>query len=381
MYLAHLSLTNFRSFTDLKLDFLPGLVVLHGGNGQGKSNLLEAAYLLSIAKSYRTNIERELVNWSAMKAAEEGGPAATLSNQSIVSGEVVTSSGRLRIIVGLRLVPGSAEGPFQVQKEIRVNGAPSSATALVGQMNAVLFNAADVDLIQGPPAGRRRFLDILISQVDRPYLRTLQRYQRVLTQRNSLLRQLREGRARPEELDFWDGELAKEGSTITGRRQEVIEQLSSLAAASYQGLAGGERLSLAYAPSVAPSENIAQAVAQQRQTEVRSGVTIVGPHRDDLTLAIEGMPASTYASRGQARTIGLALRLAEASFLRQVRRQEPILLLDDVLSELDPGRRQRVLAEAASYQQALVTTADLALVHEAVAPPRSVLRVERGEVG
>ncbi|MBI4311812.1 MAG: DNA replication/repair protein RecF [Chloroflexi bacterium] len=379
MHLSHLALANFRSFQSLRLDLPPGLVVIHGANGQGKSNLLEAAYLLSIAKSYRTNVERELMSWEAVKAAEDGGPAAALANQTIVSGDVETTTGRLRIIVGLRLSPEGNGGGTQAQKEIRVNGAATSASGLVGQMNAVLFTAADVDLVLGPPSGRRRFLDILISQADRPYLRALQRYQRVLAQRNSLLRQVREGHAAADELDFWDAELAKEGSAVIARRDEVVGRLSPLSAEAYRTLAGGEAFSLAYQPSVSAG-TMAQAVAGNRAAEVRAGLTLSGPHRDDLLLAIDGMPAATYASRGQARTIGLALRLAEATFLREARRQEPVLLLDDVLSELDPQRRRRVLEEAARCQQAIVTTAEPALAREGPASVAAVVRVEKGRV-
>ncbi|MBI4339739.1 MAG: DNA replication/repair protein RecF [Chloroflexi bacterium] len=376
MYLSHLSLANFRNFDGLKLDLPPGLVAIVGGNGQGKSNLLEAAYLLAIAKSYRTNVERELISWKAQQAAEAG-PAAAQVNQAIISGEAEQAEGRLRVIVGLRLAP--ADGGWQVEKQIRVNGVATSASGLVGQVNAVLFTASDVDLALGPPSGRRRFLDILISQADRLYLRALQRYQRVLAQRNHLLRQVREGRAGVNELDFWDAELAKEGVAIVGRREEVVRRLSPLAAQAYEGLAGGEALAVAYQPSVV-GEAMVLAVAEGRNAEVRAGLTLLGPHRDDLLLTINKMPASTYASRGQARTLGLALRLAEAAFLREERRQEPILLLDDVLSELDPSRRQKVLEKASQYQQVLVTTADPALISGAPVAPAGVWKVEPGRV-
>ena len=175
MYLSRLSLAHFRNCAGLKLDLPPGLIAVLGGNGQGKSNLLEAAYLLSIAKSYRSNVERELVSWEAQKAVEQQGDAAALEYQTLVTGDVEQSAGRLRIIIGLRLMRSEGDSPWQVQKEIRVNGAVTSASGLVGQMNAVLFTAADVDLVLGPPSGRRRFLDILISQVDPLYLRSLQR--------------------------------------------------------------------------------------------------------------------------------------------------------------------------------------------------------------
>lgn len=380
MYLSRLSLTNYRNFRHLELHLPQGLVFILGANAQGKTNLLEAAYLLSIAKSYRTNVERELVHWSAQKPPGGPGiPAPEASQQTIVSGEVEQRGGRLRVIVGLRVISDEGAGGALVEKQIRVNGVATSAAGLVGQVNAVLFTTTDVDLVQGSPAQRRRFLDILISQVDRPYLRTLQRYQRVLSQRNHLLRLIREGRSAQDELDFWDTELAKEGSLLVARRDQVVRRLAPLAMQADQRLTGGEGLSVSFQPSV-PAGDLADALASQRTSEIRAGITLAGPHRDDVGVAVDGMPAGAYASRGQARTIALALRLAEAVFLREERREEPVLLLDDVLSELDPQRRRRVLVEAASYQQALVTTAEPALVRDAPLEASAVLTVRQGQV-
>ena len=379
MYLSRLALTNYRNFQHLELNLPPGLVFLLGANAQGKTNLLEAAYLLAIAKSYRTNVERELIQWSAQKLPGKPGiPVPQGGEQTIVSGEVEQQEGRLRVIVGLRVVSEEGAGGALVQKQIRVNGVATSAAGLVGCVNAVLFTTTDVDLIQGSPAQRRRFLDILISQVDRAYLRTLQRYQRVLSQRNHLLRLIREGRSAPDDLDYWDSELVKEGSLLVARRDQVVQRLGPLAMQADRGLAGDEELSVAFQPSV-PVGDLAGALASQRQAEIKAGMTLVGPHRDDLAVAVDGMPAAAYASRGQARTIALALRLAEAVFLREERREEPVLLLDDVLSELDPQRRQRVLEEAASYQQALVTTAEPALVRDAPVRPSAVFLVRQGQ--
>ncbi len=378
MYLSRLSLTNYRNFRSLDLRLPLGLVFIVGDNAQGKSNLLEAAYLLAIAKSYRTNAERELVSWEAQRPSAT--PGAQEADQTIVSGEVEQVNGKLRVIVGLRVVSDEGAGGALVQKQVRVNGVAVGAAALVGRVNAVLFAATDIELVYGPPAGRRRFLDILISQVDRGYLRTLQRYQRVLTQRNHLLRLVREGHSAPEELDFWDAELVKEGAALVTRRAQVVELLTPLTAQSYRSLAGAEELSLVFLPS-ATAEQLAESLAGRRATEIAAGVTLSGPHRDDIGVSIDGMPAGTYASRGQARTVALALRLAEAAFLRMERREEPILLLDDVLSELDPERRRRVVKEAAGYQQALVTAADPLLMQDIPVKASAVFVVRKGEVG
>lgn len=373
MYLSHLALTNYRNFSHLELDMPSGLVFVLGANAQGKSNLLEAAYLLAIAKSHRTNTERELIRWSA----QQEGDAPV--EDTLITGEVVQREGRLKVVIALRVLPREGVGGALVQKQIRVNGAATSAVGLVGRVTAVLFTASDIELVLGAPSGRRRFLDILISQVDRGYLRTLQRYQRVLTQRNHLLRLVRDGRSIPDELDFWDEELVREGSAVVARRQEVMEHLVPLAVQAYARLSGGEELTVAFQPSAA-AEELSDALAGQRREEVRAGMTLIGPHRDDLILEVGGMAASTYASRGQARTIALGLRLAEAAFLQKERREGPILLLDDVLSELDTGRRRQVLEEAAKYEQTVVTAAEPALISDAPVSPSATFTLRDGHV-
>jgi DNA replication and repair protein RecF len=373
LYLSHLALTNYRNFNRLELDMPSGLVFVVGANAQGKSNLLEAAYLLALAKSHRTNTERELVSWSAQPEGDapvEG---------TLITGEVEQREGRLKVVIALRVLPREGVGGALVHKQIRVNGAVTSAVGLVGRITAVLFTASDIELVLGAPSGRRRFLDILISQVDRGYLRTLQRYQRVLSQRNHLLRMVRDGRGMPDELDFWDVELVKEGSAVVARRREVMEHLAPLAVEAYARLSGGEDMTVAFQPSAA-AEELSDALAGQRREEVKAGMTLVGPHRDDLVLHVGEMAASTYASRGQARTIALGLRLAEAAFLQRERREGPVLLLDDVLSELDTGRRRQVLEEAAKYEQAVVTAAEPALISDAPVAPSATFMLRDGNV-
>ena len=214
MHLSHLSLTNFRNFLQLELDLPSGVVVLFGGNAQGKSGLLEAIYLLAIAKSSRAENEYEVVNWRA--ASGEG--------NALVGGTIEKPDERLRVYIGYQCVPASESRPalqgrehsFGVRKQIRVSRIKRTAAELVGLVNIVLFTAQDIDLVQGPPSLRRRYLDILISQVDRSYFKSLQRYQRVLQQRNRLLRLLQEKRAGTDELSFWDEELVRGGVMDNG---------------------------------------------------------------------------------------------------------------------------------------------------------------------
>ncbi len=354
-----------------------GLTVLHGGNAQGKSNLLEAVYLLAIGKSYRAPSERDLVSW---EAAEAGGYA-------IAAGTVHRHDGRYQLRIGLDCAnPATGVQGGSAQKRVRVNGVPKRASELIGVLNAVLFSAEDIDLVFGPPAGRRRYLDVLLSQITRRYVQTLQRYQRVLTQRNSLLKGLKEGRVKEDELDFWDRELCELGGSILAARYEAMERLAPLASNAFLRLSGiAIGLSVGYV-ATAPLERCAAADAmvaalkRTREKERAMAMTVVGPHRDDLRLTLGGVEMTRHASRGQARLAALALRLAEGELMREQRGDPPVLLLDDILSELDETRRSLVLEEASRYAQTLVTTADLGLVPAERLDKAHCLRIESGEV-
>ena len=391
--ISRLSLTNFRSFEDLDLELPQGVVVFFGANAQGKTTMLEAVYLLAIARSFRAENEREVVRFAA--AAESG--------QALVSGEVQRQDGeRVTVHVGYQThsySPGhSGNGsgerrrsvrPSPVRKEIRVNRVRTSAAGLVGAVNAVLFTAEDIQLVFGPPSGRRRYLNILLSQSDPVYLRALQRYGRVLQQRNRLLRMLRDGRAGADEMAFWNDELVREGAWLTWRRHETIGELGPLCEERHRSLSGmAEEVLVEYLPRVPPGddlsatersfrESLASADARDRATHT----TAVGPHRDDLGLRINGVDMRAYASRGQARTLALALRLAEAAYLESRRGEGPIVLLDDVLSEMDLTRRRRVLEQTSRFQQTLITTTDMDDPRSFFGPAAHFFRVENATHG
>jgi DNA replication and repair protein RecF len=417
-YLSRLSLTNFRNLAQLELALPAGVVVFFGANAQGKTTLLEAVYLLAIARSFRAENEREVVNF---QAAAQGEPA-------LVGGTVEKKGERISIYVGYQSALGQplhsppsqgggkevpspplqrgARGDFQkgvredsraprddsptysVRKQIRVSRMRRTAAELVGVMGAVLFSADDIELVYGSPAERRRYLDILISQSDPLYIKALQRYQRVVQQRNQLLRLLRKGRAKEAELDFWDRELVREGTWITWQRQEAIRLLSRLCAQHHQELSGSEaELHIEYRPTVPQGDSLQdtenrflESLAAFRQRELATATTVVGPHRDDFKLLSNGMDMGTFASRGEARTLALTLRLAEAAYLALARGDEPIVLLDDVLSEMDASRRRRVLERVTHYQQALITTTDLELVRGFFGPAATYFRVGEGQV-
>ena len=360
MPLSRLRLSNFRNLVDVDLEVPAGVSVFYGGNAQGKTALVEAVYILAIARSFRAENERELVNFGAIGNGD----------LAIVEGLIddAEAGSPRRVIVGYRVSGSDSPGGpvYRISKEIRVDRVRRTAGELVGLVHAVLFTALDIDLIQGPPVGRRRFLDILISQADPLYLKALQRYQQVLRQRNRLLRMRREGRASPEEMEYWDGELVKEGAWLTWRRHEVMEVLTPSCVRHHKDLSGdGEKLDLQYRPSVPLAEcsdgtadNYRELLELVSAREAAAAATAAGPHRDDFDIIVNGLDMGAYASRGQARTLALALRLGEAETLSAVRGREPLLLLDDALSEMDAVRRERVLEKASHYPQVLITTTD-----------------------
>jgi len=368
------------------VELSPGLTIIQGSNGQGKSNLLEAAFLLSVAKSPRAGVDRELIRWDLLQTgghAQVGGFARQADNTIHAQIDFeVAAQGDLQA------------APNLVRKSLRVNGVVTPAADFVGTINVIAFAAEDISLVVGAPGERRRYLDILISQTDPAYLRTLQRYGRVVTQRNHLLRQVRERRASDEELEFWDQRLAAEGAAIVDRRRRAVERLLIYAVPAHQELAGvGQPLGVEYLPklddqnrAIQPlpvrelADRLLKAMRSMRSRELGQGVSVVGPHRDELVITLGGQPAGTFASRGQARTIALALRIAEASFVEQATGRKPVLALDDVLSELDEDRRNRVLETSRRYDQTLLTTTDEEFVGEPFRRAASHLSISSGVV-
>ena len=375
-----MKLANFRNYEGLDLELGPGTVLLHGGNGEGKSNLLEALYLLAIAKSPRASADIDLVRW--------GKPEETHSQVAAV---VARDDGDVRVqvdlIAGAR-PSGNGAGAASIDKQIRVNGVSRRASALVGEVNAVMFSAQDLDIVLGPPTLRRRYLDVLISQIDSRYLREMQTYQRVVYQRNHLLKSIRAGHSNPGELDYWDSRLAATGQYILARRLETVAELAEACGPIHGSLTSdGAALGIAYAPTIAldpggsaPEAAFRQAVEGRRGRDIAAGFTMAGPHRDDLRVTLDGMDAGAYASRGQCRSIVLAMRLGEARYLSERRGQAPVLLLDDVLSELDASRRAKVLDSVCGYQQCFVTTSDISAIEPRFILDMAVFTVRDGRV-
>ena len=369
MHLTHLALRNFRNYAAAELTLGPGLTVFRGANAQGKSNLLEAVAMLALTKSTRAEQERDVVRFASLADT----PYTRITGIAERQG-----GGPVEVQIDMALAPADRRDALVFQKRVRVDGVPKAAGQAVGAIAAVLFSADDLGIVTGSPANRRRYLDVLLSQADRGYLRALQGYQRVVTQRNQLLRRIREGLARTPELAYWDGELCRLGALVTITRRDAVAALAQEGAAAYAAMApddGGFKA--AYAPSIdgggTAEEAAAHALgllAERRDREVQMAQSLVGPHRDDLLLTVGGLDVGQFGSRGQVRTAALSLRLAEAAYLRTALGEEPVLLLDDVLSELDGQRRGHVLEAARRAEQSLVTVVEGEEppgLHEAVA--------------
>ncbi len=388
MHLSRLSLTNFRNYESLDLPLATGITLFSGENAQGKTNLLEAAYLLATLRSPRTDSDADLVSW-----ATAGGEAGACRIAGRVEREPIRVDLEVQLI-GRRDQPPPADVPVPVpyaSRRIRVNGMPKRAIDATGILNAVFFSTLDIDLITGSPSVRRRYLDLTLTQVDPAYRRHLNEYGKVMSQRNALLKRIHERRSDATELDFWDGQLIDHGGHILASRATAVREIDRLAAEEEAELTGGaEVLALAYEPRVSgagavilSSPHAARialraALEAGRDRDIDSGMSLQGPHRDDLTLLIGGVSAASFASRAQQRTAALALRLAEARFLESQTGEAPVLLLDDILSEMDNRRRASVLGRLDNARQLLITTAEPDVFPPDFTARTTHLRVHRG---
>jgi DNA replication and repair protein RecF len=377
MRLLALELDEFRSFHRLHLPIDPAGFRAIGPNASGKSTILEAIAMLATTRSPRTSAEREIANW-------ESGNDLEVPPYVRLRGEFERKDGVHQVEIGITL---RDRAQSSLKKMVRFDDRPVRAVDAVGQFATVHFSPEDVNLVSGAPSARRRYLDVAVSQSSRSYLRALSRYGRVLEQRNSLLRSLSRDRMTAEggrparELPFWDAELTAAAADLLAFRLGAIQELSNRARQHFEQLTGDGSLLITYAsprmdlPEVIPAnEDWTTPPQSLRQTlfaafsrslgshageELRRGITVVGPHRDDFCISAHGADLARYGSRGQQRLAVVAMKLAELDLLGDSLGEPPVLLLDDVLSELDMARREMIVAVlAARKAQVCVTATD-----------------------
>lgn len=365
MRLTRLTLTDFRGYPAAELHPDPRLTIVAGPNGAGKTNLLEAVHVAITGRSHRAAADHELVRherpFARVRldlAAEDGGAPAAI--ELVIPGETA---------------------PAEVRKRLTVNGVPRRAATVSETARSVLFRPEEMLLLIGSPADRRRFLDGILAQRDRRAARDLAELLRVLAQRNALLRAIRREETTGEGLGFWDEQLAQVGARVMAARLRLVRELGERIPSLHDAVAppeeGDASVELTYLDTLKDAwadrsrgaddpEALVLAfrrrIADARQKEMWNGVSLIGPQRDDLRVALGGRDVATHASRGQQRTIIVALKLAERDLLGADDAPSPIVLLDDVFSELDRDRAERTLELLIDRGQVLVTTADIGLL-------------------
>lgn len=375
MQLKHLSLTNFRNFARLDLPIPPRMVLLLGGNAQGKTSILEAVYFLAAFASFQTHTDRQLVNFVEARNA--------LAVARLI-GDYERHKTKHRLEVRLVLEPTGANGQ-RLRKEILLDGVKKQPNDVIGHFNAVIFIPQMSQIIEGGPEERRRYLNLAISQAVPGYAGVLSDYGQALAQRNALLKSLGENGGDARQLEVWDETLAGLGSQIIAWRISAIQQIERLGARIHHELTHGrEILRLHYQPAYDPlprpqgqiglklmtdvdrsslsAQDICKGfrarLSEVRSEEIARGMTVIGPHRDELRFLGNGIDLGEYGSRGQMRTTLLALKLAEVAWMKERTGEWPVTLLDEVMAELDPERRADLIHYVEDSEQIMLTSTD-----------------------
>lgn len=356
MYLTELKLDHFRNYSNLILNFSPGINIFYGENAQGKTNILEAVYMAATSKSHRTNFYREMI--------QKGAEFAHISVK--IKGEY--SDNRIDIHIG-----SNKRSIFVGQAPIR------KLEELLGNLYLVMFSPEDLEIIKGGPAIRRRFIDIELSQMNPYYYYQLRRYHRLLKQRNALLKNSFKKEVDISELSVWDEELVKAGVEVIRSRREFIAELSEIYQKRHFQISGGrETIDLIYENNI-EEEHFFDKLTARIKKDLQMGSTYYGPHKDDILFSLGDMDLRVYGSQGQCRTAALSLKLSEIELIRQRKNTPPVLLLDDVLSELDDSR-QKQLIETLKDIQVLITCTGVEDFLRQNLKADALFRVENGKV-
>ncbi|MCR5846979.1 MAG: DNA replication/repair protein RecF [Lachnospiraceae bacterium] len=336
MIIKSLELENYRNYKNLSLEFDKGTNILTGENAQGKTNILEAVYLCSTTKSHRGSKDSEIINFDS-----EEGHLRTILNKKEED---------IRIDIHLRK---------SKSKVIALNLEKLKKTSeLIGILNVVLFSPEDLNIIKGGPSYRRTFIDMQICRLDSSYVFNLSNYNKIIDQRNKLLKDIYFQPALKETLFIWDSQLQSYGSQVIKKRREFVNELNEIVKEIHYKLTNQkEFLDIKYEPDTLEDE-IENTLKQNAERDLRSKATSAGPHRDDYVININGMDARKYGSQGQQRTAALSLKLAEIEIIKRNTKDNPIFLLDDVLSELD-SNRQNMLLDSISNIQTIITCTGL----------------------
>ena len=398
MYLTRLSLTNFRAFSRLDLDFPRRIILLYGANAQGKTSILEAVSFLATFSSFHASNERQLLNFNMAEATQMVGR---------IVAEYQRASKKHTLEVRLILERNGTAASPRFRKEILLDGVKRRVGDVLGHFNAVIFLPQMARIIEGSPSDRRRYVDELLAQIVPHYGKHLSDYAKVLSQRNALLKMLSEQGGDARQLEVWDDMLAKHGAAIMHARIQALDELELVARRVHQQLThGAEILRLSYQPAYEPlpqpkgqlllpvettvdrsslkadeiQAGLKKALHAAYREDISRGITTLGPHRDDLRFISNQIDLGDFGSRGQSRTVLLAMKLAEVQWMHQKTGEWPVLLLDEIMSELDPQRRDDLLTALDQVEQGLITSTDLDMFEDAFVAKHDTWLVEGGRV-
>ena len=357
MIIESIELKNYRNYGELHMDFSPGTNILYGDNAQGKTNVLEAVYVCSTTKSHRGSKDKEMIRFDQEES-------------------------HIKMCVRKLDVPYRIDMHLKKNKPkgIAINGIPiRKASELFGIVNVVFFSPEDLNIIKNGPDQRRRFMDLELCQLNKLYVRALVQYNRVLLQRNKLLKELNFHPEYEETLDIWDMQLIQYGRELIRCREEFVGKLNDMVQKTHSQISGGrENLVLSYEPNVT-AERFEEKLRFCRETDVKMRTTTTGPHRDDISFLVDNIDIRRFGSQGQQRTAALSLKLSEIELVKELVRDYPVLLLDDVLSELDGGRQEQLLAGIKEIQTMITCTGVEDFVNHRF-PIDRIYKVVRGTV-
>lgn len=368
MIIERLQLTNYRNYESLKLDLSPKINVFIGENAQGKTNVMESIYVLAMAKSHRTSNDKELIRWE--------------SDYGKIEGDVQNRYGNFPM--ELTISKKGKKGKVNHLEQPKLSN-------YIGQMNVVMFAPEDLNVVKGSPQVRRRFIDMEIGQISPVYLHDLLTFQKLLKQRNHLLK-LNQGKSTINDMlfDIYTEQYIQSAVQIIRKRFQFVELLQEWAEKIHSGISRGlEHLTIKYRPitGMNPEWNaeematyLEKKLFEIKQKELDRGVTLIGPHRDDLQFFVNDYDVQTYGSQGQQRTTALSLKLAEIELIKQETKETPILLLDDVLSELDDHRQSHLLNTIQGEVQTFVTTTSIEGIHHETIQHAKMFHVKQGTI-